>query len=221
MPMFKRSMVILVLILALGAGISIYHFCSEEGYDLQEEIAAVQAKNQGDDEAQQIGVYVTGEVANPGVVYLSSNSRVIDAVAKCGGLLETAAEDKVNMAQLLKDGMQVKVPAKASSRQSSGGGQAVGYGKSGTAQAEGSSYSSSGGSSESNGSYAGPDGDLVNINTADAAGLEKLKGIGPAMAQRIVEYREVNGDFQAVEDLMKVKGIGQAKFAKLQDQITL
>ena len=62
---------------------------------------------------------------------------------------------------------------------------------------------------------------MVNINTATADELTKLKGIGPAMAQRIVEYREENGMFQSPEDLQRVKGIGKAKFAKLKEQVTL
>lgn len=68
---------------------------------------------------------------------------------------------------------------------------------------------------------AGSDGAMVNINTATADELTKLKGIGPAMAQRIVEYREENGMFQSPEDLQRVKGIGKAKFAKLKEQVTL
>ena len=60
----------------------------------------------------------------------------------------------------------------------------------------------------------------VNINTADAAALETLPGIGPALAQRILDYRQVHGPFLRVEDIMEVSGIGQATFEKLSDQIT-
>ena len=63
--------------------------------------------------------------------------------------------------------------------------------------------------------------EIVNINTADVEELKKLKGIGPAMAQRIVDYREANGSFQAPEDIMQVKGIGKAKYAKLKEQIAI
>ena len=62
---------------------------------------------------------------------------------------------------------------------------------------------------------------MVNINTAGIDELKKLKGIGPSMAQRIIDYREANGAFQRPEDLQKVKGIGKAKFAKLESQVTV
>lgn len=62
---------------------------------------------------------------------------------------------------------------------------------------------------------------MVNINQADAKALEALPGIGPAMSQRIVEYRNANGNFQSVEELQKVKGIGKAKFEKLKDRVTV
>ena len=64
-------------------------------------------------------------------------------------------------------------------------------------------------------------GNLVNINTADVQALTKIKGIGPAMAQKIIDYRESNGSFQSVEELQKVKGIGPGKYAKIQGQVTI
>ena len=63
--------------------------------------------------------------------------------------------------------------------------------------------------------------DLVNINTADADRLATLKGIGPAMAQRIIEYREQNGPFKTIDELKNVRGIGDKKFAALKDKITI
>ena len=63
--------------------------------------------------------------------------------------------------------------------------------------------------------------DLVNINTADAERLETLKGIGPALAQRIIEYREQNGAFQSIDELKNVRGIGQKKFDAFKDKITI
>ena len=111
-----------------------------------------------------------------------------DAVNVCGGLLPTADEKAVNMAQVLKDGAQLQVPVK------------------GAAGAGGSGKDSSG---------------RVSINTADEKALDTLPGIGPAMARRIVEYRQSNGGFQSLEDLKKVKGIGAAKFEKLKDKVCL
>ncbi len=61
----------------------------------------------------------------------------------------------------------------------------------------------------------------ININTASAEELDALPGIGPAMAKRIIEYRETEGAFTAIEDIKKVKGIGEAKFEKMKDKICL
>ena len=108
----------------------------------------------------------------------------------------------VNMAQVVKDGMHIKIPEK--------GKAGAGKNSSGTA-----GNASRPDNKEDNG------GNLVNINTADAQALTKIKGIGPAMAQKIIDYRESNGSFQSVEELQKVKGIGPGKYAKIQGQVTI
>ena len=69
-------------------------------------------------------------------------------------------------------------------------------------------------------SLSADSGDLVNINTADAEKLATLKGIGPALAQRIIEYREQNGTFKTIEEIKNVRGIGDKKFATFKDKIT-
>lgn len=66
-----------------------------------------------------------------------------------------------------------------------------------------------------------PKDEKININHADKEELDKLPGVGPAMAAKIIEYREANGSFRAIEDLKKVKGMGEAKFKKLKDKITI
>ena len=165
-------------------------------------------------DTRQIAVYVTGEVQQPGVVYVAFDGRVADAVNGCGGVLPTADMGKVNMAQPVKDGMHIRVPEKLPS----GNGVVASKGNSFPQGTEGSAKS---GKSSGGKVSAGSDGAMVNINTATADELTKLKGIGPAMAQRIVEYREENGMFQSPEDLQRVKGIGKAKFAKLKEQVTL
>ena len=62
---------------------------------------------------------------------------------------------------------------------------------------------------------------MVNINTADEKALDTLPGVGPAMAKRIIEFRETEGAFQSIEDIKKVRGIGDAKFAKMKDKICI
>ena len=204
MPMFKRSMVILALIFAVVGGYSIYScYEAEEGVELAEGPGSSEIAK------EQVAVYVTGAVERPGVVYVDFDGRVAEAINKCGGLLPDADMARVNMAETVKDGMQVRVPEKIV--------QAAGS----NASSAGNSASKATGTAAAKASAGTSGGDMVNINTAGIDELKKLKGIGPAMAQRIIDYRETNGAFQRPEDLQKVKGIGKAKFAKLEHQVTL
>lgn len=139
-------------------------------------------------------VYVTGAVNKPGVVCVEEGARAADAVNACGGLLPIADRDRINLARPLKDGEQLRIPEKQ-------------------AGAAGNPDGAAG--------QAKPDHGMININTAGEKELDSLPGIGPAMAKRIIEYREKEGGFQSLEDLRKVKGIGEAKFNKLKDKICL
>ena len=198
MPMFKKSMLVLLAVVALAAGGAFY-----AGIHGQEEAVTLDAGTTPQGEARvkesEIVVYVAGAVNRPGVVRLAEGARAKDAVDVCGGFLPTADTNGVNLAQKLKDGMQVTVPEKSpqgTAVQGAAGGAQAGAGK------------------------PLPDG-MVNINTADEKELDKLPGIGPAMAKRIVEYRTENGAFQAPEEIKRVKGIGDAKYEKMKDKIAL
>ena len=214
MPMYKKVMGALAVILLLVAGASFYEYHQDgQAVDLDSVSEHHDRLN-----PNKAAVYVTGEVAKPGVVYLPFDGRVGDAVNQCGGLLPTADSGRVNMAAGIKDGMEIRVEAKKmpvgtpDAAQGSTAGSKSGNNK--AVPAKNSSRNTSNVASDSG-------GEVVNINTADADGLRKLKGIGPAMAQRIIDYREANGAFQSPEDLQQVKGIGKAKYAKLKDQIAI
>lgn len=153
--------------------------------------------------AQPIWVDVQGSVVNPGIVRLPPGSRVADALQAAGGLLPEADTRNLNQAAFLEDGSQLKVAAQPTSPRAA---------SSGTAASPATPVSSS---------EAAPSSGLINLNTASLEELDTLPGIGPALAQEILNYRAANGDFKRIEDLMNVTGIGPAKFEQLKLLITV
>lgn len=145
-----------------------------------------------------LSVYVSGAVAEPDVYTLPAGSRVKQAIEAAGGFTDDAVEAGVNLAQALVDGQQIHVPRQA---EMTGPAAIVGL------PAIASSPADSGG--------------LVNINLASVEELSTLPGIGPAIAGRVVEYRESHGGFRVIEDIKQVRGIGDATFEKLKDLITV
>ena len=199
LPMYRKSILILLLIVLAVAGGTYYGCYMQEKESIQLD-AASQTVTQGgsQEDRAEITVYVTGAINKPGVVTVREGARTADAVKACGGLLPTADGEKVNMAQVLKDGQQVRVPEKQA----------------------GSSALPANTGKASSAVKTKADGP-ININTASAEELDALPGIGPAMAKRIIEYRETEGAFTAIEDIKKVKVIGEAKFEKMKDKICL
>lgn len=156
-------------------------------------------------------VHVVGAVRNPGVYQLTAGSRAADAIDAAGGLKASAADQAVNLAQLLQDGQQLLVPTKkqvqAGSAASSGASDAsVGSGVD----------SSSGARSDASAPAA-----KVNINTATSEQLQQVNGIGPATAEKIVQDREANGPFASVDDITRVSGIGEKKLEAMRSSITV
>ena len=154
--------------------------------------------------AADVVVYVCGAVKSPGVVRLPADARVADALALAGGPGARAELDGVNLAAKVVDGQQIMVPER---------GAAVVAGGSATSAASGSA-ASTGGSSTAPGAP-------VNINTASLDELDALSGVGPATAQKIIDYRLANGPFKVVDDIKNVSGIGDSKFAAMKDSITV
>jgi competence protein ComEA len=142
--------------------------------------------------AVTIIVDVAGEVEQPGVYEFAEGDRVIDAIERAGGQLPKADLSLLNLAAPLTDGTQILVPK---------------AGPPGVVVPGGGTVGSSGG--------------LININSASATELETLSGIGEVLAATIVEYREQNGPFTSVDDLMDVSGIGPATLEEIRDQVTV
>lgn len=140
----------------------------------------------------RVTVHVVGAVASPGMVSLPEGARVADAIASAGGMRGDADPGELNLAEPVADGAQVKV---------------------GTAAAPGGEVR--GAAAPGGGGAAGGTGPKVDLNTATAAQLEQLPGVGPVTAQRIVAWREQHGRFSRVEELQEVDGIGPKTFAQL------
>jgi competence protein ComEA len=143
--------------------------------------------------APTILVHVAGWVRRPGVYQFNEGDRVIDAVRKAGGARPGADLASVNLAALLSDAQQVVILKKGGTPGSIGAG-----------------------------TVAGPGGEaLVNINTATLDQLETLPGIGPTLAQRIIDYRVEHGPFRSVDELLEVSGIGDQRLADLRSKVAI
>lgn len=156
---------------------------------------------------EKVLVHVDGEVASPGVVELAGGSpRVRDAVEAAGGLTDRADTTSLNLAAPVEDGSKVHVPDAVEAAES--------------AQAAEAGASPSGPAAQGTASQVGSpsSGSRVNLNSATAEELQRLPGVGPSTAAKIVEDRAKNGPFASVEDLMRVPGIGEKKLERLRGQ---
>lgn len=167
-------------------------FLSEER-DVQEEIPSLQDREQ-EDEKKQLFVDVSGAVRFPGVYELEEGSRVFQAVEAAGGFLEHAFPEQVNLAGILKDEQHIYIPYEPDSP------EAI------LREKQTSGIASDG---------------KVDLNTADLEQFMTLTGIGETRARAILEYRNSNGPFSSVEDIMNVQGIKEGTFAKIKDEIVV
>lgn len=201
----KKRLVLILILAVLVAGSSFYFY--QQKSKVSETAVFVPAANNAlvTDKADnsEIVVYISGAVNKPGILSVTSGSRVVDVVNAAGGFAPGADPAKVNLAKVVKDGMQVNVPGGVISPTGTG----TGAGK----QVASNVTSNAGGYNS----------EKVSINYAGKTELDKLPGIGPAMADKIIEYRQMNGAFRDVSELKKVPGISEAKFNGLKDKITL
>ena len=167
-----------------------------------------------DKEMQQAMIYVDvcGAVANPGVFQLAAGSRVFQAIEAAGGYLPEAALTCVNRAGVLTDGQQLYILTQEEMERQ-------GLDPAEMAKASDGQMNGSAGTGQNTGMAA--QDNRININTADEAQLTTLTGIGATRAQAIIAYREENGPFAAIEDIMNVQGIKEGTFAKIKDEIVV
>lgn len=168
----------------------------------------------------EIAVYVCGAIRHVGVFKLTPGSRVVDAVSQAGGLASDADPEAINLAEPLVDGMKIDVPKKgarpeADSLESTS--TTYDVASAGSSATRSSSHRSTHhrGSGRTGASKLQP-GQTVDVNTASESELERLPGVGPSLARRIIEYRQANGPFATPDDLQNVSGIGPSKFAKME-----
>lgn len=164
-------------------------------------------------QVKTVRVQVSGAVLEPGIYDLPANCRVEEAIAAAGGMTENADSERVNLVRKVRDGMQIRVPVKKAARtsrtQRKSAQATAGYSASSTKK-----IGSTRAGAEKNNSAV----QIVRINSASARELQQLPGIGPALAQRIIETRN-SGRFTSADDLLRVPGIGKAKLAKLRDYV--
>lgn len=149
-----------------------------------------------------IYVDVGGAVNEPKVVCIPEGSRVFEAVASAGGISDNAEIKYINMAAVCTDGEKIYIPTEKEIEENKG-----------QLLSEGDSVYTA------NNTLSCENSGTVNINTAGSSELQTLSGIGPSMAERILEYRTQNGKFSSIEDLKKVSGIGDKKFGELKEHI--
>ena len=158
-------------------------------------------------ENKKIIVHVSGAVKNEGIVELEEGARVANAIEKAGGVRDDAYTKDINYALKLEDGMKIYVPTIEETKQEK---EEVNI------NSESSNYIISSNNTKTN---ENSNGQKVNINNADESELDKLPGVGPSTAQKIIQYRKENGEFKSIDELKNVSGIGEAKFQKIKDLI--
>lgn len=209
----KAVVVAILVVIAAASGLAMASFgghSSSVSFERSDEASVSDVHGAGDassdDEssaksssAAEVYVDVDGAVVRPGVYRLKDGARVSQAIDAAGGLTAEADVTGLNRASKVADGQKIYVPTVGEQQAAA----AVGGAESSAATTPG----------------AGSSSGLVNINTASAAELQTLSGIGPSMAQSIIDERTQNGAFASVDDLMRVSGIGEKKLAKIKDCI--
>ena len=192
----NKAIIFIIVIIIVVAIYYLYTKSTEEDDILVQNILTInQSTNENEfTKDEKVFIYVSGAVNSPGVIEIDDNSRVKDAIEKAGGLKENADLTNINLAEKLEDEKKIYIPAEGENTSK----EVV---------------------EELNNQESQKL--KVNINTANSSELQKLPGIGPSLAESIVEYRKQNGRFASVEDIKKVSGIGENKFNKIKEYIRI
>lgn len=222
----KKIIIIVFIIIIVLIGRGIYFFINNDEEDflnLEElendslsDMNNVNIQENSNFEADnKIVVHISGEIICPGVIILEEGARIVDAIDMADGVTEEADLSKVNLAYVLEDGQKIYIPNVNETEET----DIIKSMEDGIV-INGSGTNSSSNENTSSGKQSSNNSNLkININTANVQELQKLSGIGEAIASRIVEYRKENGKFNSIEDLKNVSGIGESKFNKIKNNI--
>ena len=204
----KQKIIVIILITIIGIGIYCYtnaiENTSEEEIENVLEIA--QDNTTKETEEKNIFVHIAGCVQKEGMLELSANCRIANEIEKAGGLTQEADLSDINLAYLLEDGMKIYIPNQNERQENNENAE-------NTAKAENTPSMQI---QDTNTKQ-----DVININTATQEELDTLPGIGPATATKIIEYRKEKGKFKQKEEIKEVSGIGEAKYEKIKEYISI
>lgn len=196
----KNQLIIAGIIITMIIIVVIYIFSIKPQATPNYDNLEVEETSQTEEKVEEtkIKVHIAGSVVTEGIIELEDGARVADAIKEAGGMTADANTKKINLAQKLQDGQKIYIPNQN--------------------ETEEDILENLGETIEANSINTNS---KVNINTATQTELELLTGIGPSIASKIISYRKENGKFKTIEDIKNVPGIGEAKFASIQEQITV
>lgn len=206
----KIFLSIIAIILIIFAGIYVYFkdYSNNNIEELEvENISNEETDKENEEEKGKIKVHISGAVKNEGVIELEEGARLIDGIEKVGGFTEEAYTKDINLASILEDGMKIYVYTKKEMEE----GNTI----------ENNNNILKNEIVSNQGSTTSTKNEKININKATEEELDTLPGIGESTAKKIIEYREEKGTFKNIEELKEVSGIGDAKFDKIKDLVTV
>lgn len=207
----KKQWLIVVLVgicIVLVIGYYIYSVTEgnhDEIFDERNNIQEKQEKKETMLQEEQIVVHIAGQVNKPGIVKIQDGARIADIIESAGGLTQEADITNINLAYIVEDGQKIVIPSKQEIEQEEYRMTQKGE----TIVQENKNIEKSGGNV------------MININKASQSELEQLQGIGPSTALKIIEYRKENGNFNSIEEIKNVPGIGDAKYEGIKDNISV
>ena len=221
MKFLKRKEAIIIIALfilfLIFGGFSLYLYMNKEEC-ICNDLSITDEKVNEENNEKLINLEVKGEVKNPGVYSLKEDSIIKDVIELCGGFTSNANTNNINLSMKVKDEMVIFIYKKSVYKKANKidtGCKSNGYDISKCVEGKESIIESSNKNITSN------ETKLININTASINELTTLSGIGKSKAEAIITYRQNNGLFKSIEDIMKVSGIGKSTYEKFKANITI